>query len=210
MARNSTVPAPTYPIAWAAATAASTSRCRIAPSTAGDGASSTTFWCRRWIEHSRSPSAHTVPCASASTWTSMCRPPSRYGSQNTVGSPKAAAASDRAASRAAGSPASVRTIRMPRPPPPALALTSTGRSAAVTAAGSSSASTGTPARAISRLASTFEPIASMAAAGGPTQVRPAFSTARAKSAFSEPNPYPGCTASAPAASAAATSRSARR
>jgi hypothetical protein len=42
-----------------------------------DGASSTTFWCRRWIEHSRSPSAQTVPWESANTWISTCRPRSR-------------------------------------------------------------------------------------------------------------------------------------
>ena len=35
---------------------------QLAGSTAGDGASSITFWWRRWIEHSRSPSAQTVPC----------------------------------------------------------------------------------------------------------------------------------------------------
>ncbi len=63
----------------------------------------------------------------------MCRPASMYGSQNTVGSPKADAASDRAASSSAGSCASVRTIRMPRPPPPADALISTGKSASVSA-----------------------------------------------------------------------------
>ena len=58
-----------------------------------------------------------------------------------------------------GSSASSRTTRIPRPPPPADALTSTGRSASVTASGSSSASTGTPAAAISFLASILEPIA---------------------------------------------------
>ena len=39
---------------------------------AGLGASSMTFWWRRWSEHSRSPSVHTPPCLSASTWNSMC------------------------------------------------------------------------------------------------------------------------------------------
>ena len=58
----------------------------------------------------------------------------------------------------------------------------------MTAAGSSSASTGTPAAAISCLASILEPIAAIASGGGPIQVRPASSTARAKSAFSERNP----------------------
>ena len=54
-------------------------------------------------------------------------------------------------------------------------MTSTGRSASVTAAGSSSGSTGTPAAAISCLASILEPIASIAAGGGPIQVSPASS-----------------------------------
>ena len=57
---------------------------------------------------------------------------------------------------------SVRTTRMPRPPPPADALISTGRSAVGDRRrAASSASTGTPAAAISRLASIFEPIASI-------------------------------------------------
>ena len=38
-----------------------------------EGASSTSFWCRRWIEHSRSPSATTSPWVSATICTSMCR-----------------------------------------------------------------------------------------------------------------------------------------
>ena len=77
---------------------------------------------------------------------------------------------------------------MPRPPPPADALISTGNMSAVTAWGSSSSSTGTPAAAMIFLASIFEPIAATAGTGGPIQVRPAFCTAAAKSAFSERNP----------------------
>ena len=45
--------------------------------TTGDGASSITFWWRRCSEHSRSPRCRTVPCASASTCTSMWRGRSR-------------------------------------------------------------------------------------------------------------------------------------
>ena len=63
----------------------------------GAGASSMTFWWRRWREQSRVPSAHTVPCASARICTSTCRPPSTYGSTKTSPSPKALAASARAA-----------------------------------------------------------------------------------------------------------------
>ena len=184
------MPAPTYPMVRAAATDASYSRSRMpgTRSTRGDGASSTIFWWRRWIEHSRSPTAHTVPWRSAITCTSMWRPVARYGSQKTVGSPNAEPASAAAASSSPGRSASDRTTRMPRPPPPADAFTSTGRSASVTASGASSSSTGTPAAAMSRLDSILEPMDSMAATGGPIQVSPAASTAAAKSAFSDRNP----------------------
>ena len=70
--------------------------------------------------------------------------------------------------------------------------------------GVSSGSTGTPAPAASFLAMIFDPRASIASAGGPIQVSPAAWTARANPASSDSHPYPGCTASAPAASAAAT------
>ena len=55
---NSTVPAPTYPQARAAATAPPTMSARVASSSRRDGASSTIFWCRRWRLHSRSPRLH--------------------------------------------------------------------------------------------------------------------------------------------------------
>ncbi len=85
---------------------------------------------------------------------------------------------------------------MPRPPPPADALTRIGKRS--TCSGSIVDSTGTPASATVCLAGTLAPIAAIAFAGGPTQVSPASQTAAAKSAFSDRNPYPGCTASAPA------------
>ena len=88
------------------------------------------------------------------------------------------AASAAASSSSAGRSSRSRTTRMPRPPPPADALISTGRSASVSVAGSSWSSTGTPAAAISFLASILEPIASIAAGGGPIQVSPAACTAR--------------------------------
>ena len=50
---------------------------------------------------------------------------------------------------------------------------------------------GTPAALIVWRAATFEPMSSIASGGGPIQTRPAASTARAKSAFSARNPYPG-------------------
>ncbi|CAB4912331.1 unannotated protein [freshwater metagenome] len=101
-------------------------------------------------------------------------------------------------------------MRIPRPPPPAEALISTGSSFSVTDSGSSRVNTGTPASAIIFLDSTFEPIDSIAFTGGPIQVNPASSTCRANSAFSERNPYPGWTASAPACTAAAMINSPRK
>jgi hypothetical protein len=98
---------------------------------------------------------------------------------------------------------------MPRPPPPADAFTRTGKS--VTSSRSVQlGSIGTPASASSALASSFEPITAIAFGGGPIQVSPASMTAWANSALSARNPYPGCTASAPARRAAPTSRSPRR
>ena len=49
-------------------------------------------------------------------------------------------------------------------------------------------STGTPALRISSLARILEPIASIDAGAGPTQVSPASSTARANSALSDRKP----------------------
>src|SRR5665213_3529697 len=56
---------------------------RVASSSSGDGASSTTFWLRRWIEHSRSPRWMTWPCLSPSTWISTCRGLTMNFSMNT-------------------------------------------------------------------------------------------------------------------------------
>ncbi len=78
---------------------------------------------------------------------------------------------------------------MPRPPPPAEALTSTGhpRARNSSASGSTSpsittdGSVGTPAARMRSFEPIFEPMASMASAGGPTQMSPASDTARANS-----------------------------
>ena len=48
-----------------------------------------TFWLRRWIEQSRTPSAHAVPCPSAMTCTSTCRAPVTSRSRNTTPLPNA-------------------------------------------------------------------------------------------------------------------------
>ena len=46
----------------AARTATSPIRARSSSLTTGDGDSSTSFWCRRWTLHSRSPRWTTLPC----------------------------------------------------------------------------------------------------------------------------------------------------
>ena len=97
--------------------------------------------------------------------------------------------------------------RKPLPPPPPAALIATGypidlsmtlRAASTDFTGSVVPGTiGTPASFISSRARVFEPIASIASAGGPTNTMPASSQARAKAAFSARKPYPGWIASAP-------------
>ncbi len=58
----------------------------------------------------------------------------------------------------------------------------------MTSDGDSSGSTGTPAAAISFLASTFEAICSIDSGVGPTHVSPASITCRANPAFSDRKP----------------------
>ena len=72
------MPAFTYWTAAAASTAVRPIRRRSFSVTTTDGASSMSFWCRRWIEHSRSPRCTTLPLLSAITWISMWRGPSTY------------------------------------------------------------------------------------------------------------------------------------
>ena len=62
---------------------------------------------------------------------------------------------------------------------------------------------GTPAFCMISRARVFEPIASIASAGGPIQVISVSPIARAKGAFSARKPYPGWIASAPASAATA-------
>ncbi len=69
---------------------------------------------------------------------------------------------------------------------------------------------GAPARCAMCRALTLSPRLSMAAGGGPIQTRPASITACAKCAFSERNPYPGWTPSAPARRATSRSLSTAR
>ena len=92
----------------------------------GAGASSSTFWCRRCTEQSRSNRWTALPWLSANTWISMWRGAVRYFSISTRSSPKPAAASRCAEASAAANASAVSTIFMPLPPPPAVALISTG------------------------------------------------------------------------------------
>ena len=64
------------------------------------------FWLRRWTEQSRTPGAHTLPCWSAMTCTSMCRPPSTSRSMKMTGSPKVRCASTWVRSSASASSSS--------------------------------------------------------------------------------------------------------
>ena len=94
---------------------------------------------------------------------------------------------------------------MPMPPPPPVALTMTGKPIRLASATACSAEAsrpvpaiiGTPALRASARAVCFAPNASRCAGVGPTNASPASSTCRAKSAFSDRNPYPGWMAPAP-------------
>jgi hypothetical protein len=216
---NSTVPAPRYPTLRAASTAAAPIAARRAASSRGEGASSMIFWCRRWMLHSRSPRCSTVPCVSASTWISMCRGRSTNRSASSVSSPNAASASRRAPASASGSSSAERTSRMPFPPPPADGLISTGNPTPASAAVSSSSeipgapapgTTGTLAAATAALARILSPMIAIAEAEGPMNATRALAHACANPAFSDRNPYPGCTASEPVCRTAAMIRSTRR
>ena len=86
-AMNSMVPAPTYSTAFAARIAAQHNSSRVASSIPGAGASSITFWWRRWSEQSRSNRWTTLPCLSPNTCTSIWRGERIYFSSRTRSSP---------------------------------------------------------------------------------------------------------------------------
>ncbi len=102
--------------------------CLVAWSTAGEGASSITFWYLRCREQSLSLRWMAPPCASQSTWISTCLARVRSLSMYTVPSPNAAEASLAAASNSLRRFLGSDTERIPFPPPPARA--SPGRCAA--------------------------------------------------------------------------------
>ena len=99
----------------------------LAGSRFGDGASSITFWWRRWTEQSRSKRCTMSPCASASTCTSMWRGRtiacSRYTERVAERAPPPRSSPSR---RRRAAPARLGTSRMPRPPPPCAAFTKRG------------------------------------------------------------------------------------
>ena len=99
---------------------------RVFSSSSGEGASSMTFWLRRWIEHSRSPRWMMLPCLSPSTWISMWRGLTMNFSMKMRSSPKLDLASDRARPKPSSHSLAFQAMRMPLPPPPAEALIITG------------------------------------------------------------------------------------
>jgi hypothetical protein len=144
----------------------------------------------------------------------MWREPSRSCSKNTVASPQATRASERAAANASARSASERTRRMPRPPPPAVAFTMSGKpSSRATVRACSSASTGPPLQGATGTpqasAMRFEPILSPSAritsGSGPRKTTPSLRHSSANSACSETNPQPTQAASARVARSARSS-----
>ena len=111
--------------------------------------------------------------------------------------PKAFSASERTRSKAAMTSSSRSQRRMPRPPPPAAALRMMGKpySFAFSSASWPSLSgsvepgmMGTPQAMAICLAESLSPILSRISEGGPMNLIPAASQARAKSAFSDRKP----------------------
>ena len=152
------------------------------------------------------PTTTTLPWVSASTWASTCRGLSRNFSTKHSPRPNADTASRTAESNSSGISSLSRTTFSPRPPPPNAALIAIGIPCSSAKATTSSASftgslvpgtSGAPTLVAMCRACTLSPRAMIASGEGPIQVRPASSTACAKSAFSERKPYPGWTASAP-------------
>ena len=194
---NSTVPADRYFTAFARSTACFPIAARVRASRNGDGASSITFWWRRWIEHSRSKRYSVLPCASANTWISIWRGCSMNFSMKTRSSPKLDFASDCVAFSPSRTSSAERAIRIPLPPPPADALSMTGKPisvATVTASSTSLMASGDPGTVLtfasfaSRLLAILSPMAAMASGPGPMKAILAASRARQNAGFSETKP----------------------
>ena len=140
------------------------------------------FWWRRWIEHSRSPSATTLPKASARNCTSMCRTlfeelldvegvVAERGRRLAPGDPQGrlhlvvAAAPAECPCRRRRTPPS-RAPGSPAGPPPRAPRRSWRRV-------SSPGTTGTPASAASRRAAILSPRSRIVCADGPMKAMPA-------------------------------------
>ena len=216
--RNSTVPADRYDTDSARLRAVSANRRRVSSGRPKAGDSSTTFWLRRCMEQSRSPSVTTPPTPLPNTCTSTWRARSMNFSTNTPEEPKLASANRRTRSKASRSSSASRHTDMPMPPPPATAFNITGNPMEAATARASSAepssplpaSRGTPAAVAASRARCLAPKIRSCSGVGPMKAIPTDSSAVARSSFSDRNPYPGCTASAPWSSAADTSLSTDR
>ena len=130
-----------------ASSAASCMRARVSAVRNGDGPSSISFWCRRWTEHSRSPSTRAPPRPSPSTCTSTWCASTTAFSRYRPASPNAASASAAAVAKSSSRVSGSSTRRMPRPPPPAAAFNSTGKPAFAANAEASRALSSLPRRA---------------------------------------------------------------
>ena len=155
-----------------------------------------TFWCRRWMEHSRAPAA-SVNRPSPRICTSTWRGRSKYRSRYTASFPNEARARSAHARNAFISSCSSRATCIPIPPPPAAAFTSSGYPSDDAAAFAPTSSptcpsepgtTGTPAARITERACALSLIARIAPGGGPTNTMPACAQASANSACSERKP----------------------
>ena len=172
-------------------TASAHIRARSSGSRCGAGAISTTFWCRRCTEQSRSKRWMTLPSPSARICTSMWRGSTTACSMKTVGSPKAPSASRMHVSTASRSSLGSSTRLMPRPPPPATALTNSGYGSSFAASTSVSRSVpgstllrvGTPAALAAAIARALLPVSVSTSLVGPMKVMPAFVHASASAGF---------------------------
>ena len=163
----------------------------------GAGASSTSFWCRRWSEQSRVETTTTLPCWSARHWVSTWRGLSRYFSTKHSPRPNAETASRTADSNSSVTSSISRATFSPRPPPPNAALIAIGRPCSSANATTSSAPStgsfvpatrGAPTFSAMWRAFTLSPRFSIASGGGPIHTSPASITACAKSRFSARKP----------------------
>mmetsp|Transcript_29011 Transcript_29011/g.89702 ORF Transcript_29011/g.89702 Transcript_29011/m.89702 type:complete len:221 (-) Transcript_29011:162-824(-) len=195
--RNSNVPSPTRPEALASSIDASSKARRVSAAKPA-GAISTSFWCLRCKEQSRSQRCDAAPDASATTWTSTCLAP-RTSSSTTRPSAASSPPNARPPSAAHSAIASDRsspraTSRMPRPPPPVrafrIALSASARKASRSDAVRTTAprATGTREATATSRAAILSPQSASAAGGAPTKSKPASPQALENAALSDRNP----------------------